>query len=194
MLTMAQTIRQFWKDLNELVDPGLPLIKSLNLVLSDLGDNGFASDLEAIIGYITSNPNTSFSEALAKYPRFFGKVEMNLIRAGEMGGMLEVVIARLARGSAPTKAEEYKNLYSCLSTCLTSGVPVQASIRLAKDYCTGDLAEAVEQIYESIKSGDTFEGPMKKSGLFCNSEVDLVEFGGDSGCLDSILLRLAQAC
>lgn len=84
----------FTRQLATLIDAGLPLLQSLN-VLSKQEPN---PDLRATIGALGESVQggSTFSEALGAYPKMFNKLFVNMVKAGELGGVLEVVLKRLA--------------------------------------------------------------------------------------------------
>ena len=84
----------FTRQLATLIDAGLPLHQSLN-VLSKQEPN---PDLRATIGALGESVQggSTFSEALGAYPKMFNKLFVNMVKAGELGGVLEVVLKRLA--------------------------------------------------------------------------------------------------
>ena len=84
----------FTRQLATLIDAGLPLLQSLN-VLSKQEPN---PDLRATIGALGESVQggSTFSEALGAYPKMFNKLFVNMVKAGELGGGLEVVLKRLA--------------------------------------------------------------------------------------------------
>ncbi len=84
----------FTRQLATLIDAGLPLLQSLN-VLSKQEPN---PNLRATIGALGESVQggSTFSEALGAYPKLFNKLFVNMVKAGELGGVLEVVLKRLA--------------------------------------------------------------------------------------------------
>ncbi len=82
------------RQLSTLIDAGLPLLRSLNILVAQLK----ASKLRDILRDCTADvqSGTTFSEALAKHPKAFDRLYVNMVKAGEVGGMLETVLARLA--------------------------------------------------------------------------------------------------
>ncbi len=84
----------FTRQLATLIDAGLPLLQSLN-VLSKQEPN---PNLRATIGALGESVQggSTFSEALGAYPKMFNKLFVNMVKAGELGGVLEVVLKRLA--------------------------------------------------------------------------------------------------
>jgi type IV pilus assembly protein PilC len=84
----------FTRQLATLIDAGLPLLRSMNILHAQLKPSKLRDTLEEMTEDIQSG--TTFSEALAKHPKVFDRLYVNMVRAGEIGGMLEVVLNRLA--------------------------------------------------------------------------------------------------
>jgi type IV pilus assembly protein PilC len=87
----------FTRQLATLIDAGLPLVRSLN-TLGNQQKPGTLKDIITSIGEDVEGGNT-FSEALAKFPKVFSKLYISMIRAGEVGGVMETVLTRLAEFS-----------------------------------------------------------------------------------------------
>jgi len=81
------------RQLATLIGSGLPLLRSLR-VLKEQRKGGAAVVLGKVADDIESG--ALFSEALAKHPASFPRIYVAMIKAGEAGGALEVVLARLA--------------------------------------------------------------------------------------------------
>ncbi len=84
----------FTRQLATLIDAGLPLLQSLN-VLNKQEPNANLRATIAALGDAVQGGST-FSEALATYPKMFNKLFVNMVKAGEIGGVIEVVLKRLA--------------------------------------------------------------------------------------------------
>ncbi len=82
------------RQLSTLIDAGLPLLRSLNVLIAQLKPCKLRDILREVSGEIQSG--STFSDALAKHPKQFDRLFVNMVRAGEVGGMLEVVLQRLA--------------------------------------------------------------------------------------------------
>jgi len=83
-------IRQF----ATMIDAGLPLVQCLE-ILSSQGDNkAFNGILKEIKAYVEQGG--TFSDALKKHPKIFDSLFVNLVAAGEMGGILDTILNRLA--------------------------------------------------------------------------------------------------
>jgi general secretion pathway protein F len=86
-------ILTFTTELAALLTAGLPLDRSLN-ILSDISESGEMKDIiKSVLKSIREG--SSFSDALSRHPRVFPKLYVNMIRAGEAGGVLDVVLDKL---------------------------------------------------------------------------------------------------
>ena len=84
----------FTQELHTLVKSGFPLDRSL-AILGQLAESpAMAEVVQDVLKEVKAGK--SFSEGLAKYPAVFPKVYVNMIKAGEAGGVLEEILGRLA--------------------------------------------------------------------------------------------------
>src|SRR5437867_3212680 len=84
----------FTRQLATLIDSGLPLLRSLNVLSKQERDAVLKRTTEAL-GDSVQSGNT-FSDALAQHPKIFNELYVSMVKAGELGGVLEVVLSRLA--------------------------------------------------------------------------------------------------
>src|SRR3954470_11526346 len=84
----------FTRQLSTLQDAGLPILRSLQ-ILEQQQKPGL---LKAIIGGVADEVESggSLSDAMANYPKAFDKLYVNMINAGEDGGVLDIILSRLA--------------------------------------------------------------------------------------------------
>ncbi len=84
----------FTRQLSTLQDAGLPILRSLQ-ILEQQQKPGL---LKAIIGGVADEVEGggTLSDAMSKYPKAFDKLYVNMINAGELGGVLDIILARLA--------------------------------------------------------------------------------------------------
>jgi type IV pilus assembly protein PilC len=85
---------QFTSQLSTLQDAGLPIVRSLKILEGQLERGVFKNVLQDVTEDVESG--TPLSDALAKHPRAFDSLYTNMVRAGEAGGVLDVILARLA--------------------------------------------------------------------------------------------------
>jgi type IV pilus assembly protein PilC len=99
-----KVLTTFTRQLATLVDAGLPLLRGLR-VLEKQERN---ANLKKILGDLSLSieGGSTFSEGLAQHPKVFNKLFVNMVKAGELGGVLEVVLKRLAEFSE--KAQKIK--------------------------------------------------------------------------------------
>ncbi|RJP68722.1 MAG: type II secretion system F family protein [Candidatus Abyssobacteria bacterium SURF_17] len=285
------------RQLATLIDAGLPLLRSLSILHDQQKPGKLKNILDELVNDVQSG--TTFSEALAKHPKAFDKLYVNMVRAGEVGGMLEVVLNRLAefaerrealarkvKGAmiypimvilvaggvvtfllmrvVPTFAEIFSDLGGALpaptqflvnvsealqqsflkivgtivaiivairmifkielvrairdrivlklplfgmlvrkigvarfsrtlGTLITSGVPILQSLSIVKETISNRvIANAVGEVHDSIREGETIAGPLEESGAFPPMAVNMIDVGEETGNLDSMLLKVAD--
>lgn len=94
-------ILTFTTELSALLSAGLPLDRSLN-ILADISESHEMKEI--IVTVLRSiREGNSFSDALQKHPRTFPKLYVNMIRAGEAGGVLDIVLDKLNEFLESTK-------------------------------------------------------------------------------------------
>ncbi len=90
----TKVITQFTRQLSTLQDAGLPILRSIN-ILADQQKPGL---LKNALGQVAEDVEggATLSEAFAKHPKAFNRLYVNMIAAGETGGVLDVICQRLA--------------------------------------------------------------------------------------------------
>lgn len=287
----------FTRQFATLVDAGLPLLRGMRILLKQERHpalrealNGMSESIEA---------GNTFSESLTLYPKIFDDLFINMVKAGEAGGVLETVLLRLAEFME--KAEKIKNkvkgamIYPIvvlvaafgivtflmsfvipkfeqifldlgvqmpaftqfvidvsafvkgniiailvsivalvvgikifkktskggeimdrlamkmpltgplvkktaigrfartLGTLMSSGVPVLQALNIVRD-TSGNVAvaEAIQQVHDSVKEGDSMSLPMEASGIFPGMVISMVDVGEETGALPEMLIRIAD--
>ena len=101
----TKVLTQFTRQLATLVNAGLPLMRGIDVLKRQMKDPQMN---EALVG-ISENiaAGGTFSESLTQYPKIFDNLYVNMVKAGEAGGVLEVVLGRLAEFAE--KSEKIKN-------------------------------------------------------------------------------------
>ena len=87
-------IMTFSRQLATLIDAGLPILRSLQILQEQVESVIFKDKIGQIAHDIESG--SSLSEAFAKHPKVFSKLYVNMVRAGEIGGVLEAVLNKIA--------------------------------------------------------------------------------------------------
>jgi type IV pilus assembly protein PilC len=95
----------FTRQLATLIDAGLPLLRGLNVLAKQERDALLRNTTNKLADAVQSG--STFSEALAQHPSIFNDLYVNMVKAGELGGVLELVLGRLAEFQE--KAAKIKN-------------------------------------------------------------------------------------
>lgn len=90
----SKSLMIWTRQLATLIDSGLPLLRGLN-VLSNQEPNPV---LKSTVIQLADSVQTgsTFSESLSQHPKVFNKLYVNMVKAGELGGVLELVLNCLA--------------------------------------------------------------------------------------------------
>ena len=292
-----KVLTTFTRQLATLVDAGLPLLRGPR-VLEKQERNG---TLRRILGElaVAIEGGSTFSEALAQHPKVFNRLFVNMVKAGELGGVLEVVLKRLAEFSE--KAQKIKGkvkaalfypvavlivavgilalllimvipkfkevfagmgvklpgftvfVLACsdavrlhilptlgcvavvvvmfllaiktkigrlvwdkvklkvppfgpvvskvaisrfartLGTLVSSGVPILQALTIVKETAGNVIiSNAIANVHESVKEGETITSPLEASGVFPPMVVSMVDVGEQTGALPEMLLKIAD--
>jgi type IV pilus assembly protein PilC len=119
-----KVLTTFTRQLATLVDAGLPLLRGLRVLEKQERNR----TLKNILGELSLSieGGSTFSEALAQHPKIFNRLFVNMVKAGELGGVLEVVLKRLAEFSE--KAQKIKGkvkaamFYPCAVLIVAVGI------------------------------------------------------------------------
>jgi len=293
----SKVLSQFTSQLSTLVNAGLPLVRCLRILEGQLAAGPFKDVVLAVADDVEGG--ATLSEALAKYPQVFDRLYVNMVRAGEAGGVLGTILERLAEFSRKREtiraqiksALTYPALVLCfagaillfvmlfvvpkfesifasfntempaptrillglsrvllnywylliavpfvlviiwrlllrsesfawrvdawklrmpvsgdlvrktivarfsrtLGTLLQSGVPILESLAIVKASIPNRVLEdAVADVHDSIREGETIARPLGESGVFDDLVVNMIDVGEETGQLDAMLLRVAD--
>jgi type IV pilus assembly protein PilC len=87
-------IAQFARQLSTLQDAGLPILRSLRI----LQDQQKSGTFKKVIGYVGDDieGGSTLSEAMGRFPRAYDRLFVNMVAAGETGGVLDLILSRVA--------------------------------------------------------------------------------------------------
>ena len=120
----TKVLTQFTRQLATLVNAGLPLMRGIEVLKRQMKDPRMLEALNGISENIAGGG--TFSESLTAYPKIFDNLYVNMVKAGEAGGVLEVVLGRLAEFAE--KSERIKNkvkgamIYPCVVLVAAIGI------------------------------------------------------------------------
>jgi type IV pilus assembly protein PilC len=101
----TKTLMIFTRQLATLIDSGLPLLRGLNVLAKQERDAVLKKAINQLADSIQGGG--TFSESLAQHPIIFNELYVNMVKAGEVGGVLELALRRLAEFQE--KAAKIKN-------------------------------------------------------------------------------------
>jgi type IV pilus assembly protein PilC len=90
----VKKLTQFTRQLSTLQDAGLPILRSLRILEQQQKPGTLKAVCRAVADDVEAG--ATLSEAMANYPKTFNALYTNMIAAGEAGGVLDLILARLA--------------------------------------------------------------------------------------------------
>ena len=117
-------VTQFARQLSTLQDAGLPILRSLRILQEQQRSGTF----KRIIGYVGDDieGGSTLSESMGHFPRCFDRLFVNMVAAGETGGVLDLILARIA--DFMEKAQKLKSrvrsamVYPCVVLTAAFGI------------------------------------------------------------------------
>ncbi len=101
----GKTLMIFTRQLATLIDSGLPLLRGLTVLARQEPNPVMKKTISTLAESVQTG--STFSESLSQFPRIYNKLYVNMVKAGELGGVLELVLNRLAEYQE--KAQKLKN-------------------------------------------------------------------------------------
>lgn len=90
----AKDLAIFTRQFSVMIDAGLPLIQALEILGSQQKNKNFAAAIASVRGEVESG--STLSDAMRKHPKMFDNLYVNMIAAGEAGGILDQILERLS--------------------------------------------------------------------------------------------------
>ncbi len=85
------------------------------------------------------------------------------------------------------------NFARTLGTLMTGGVPILQALNIVKEVTNNAvLSQAVTQVHDSVKEGETIVVPLEASGVFPSMVVSMVQVGEETGALPEMLMKIAE--
>jgi len=112
----SKQLVQFTRQFSVLQDAGLPVLRSLKILEGQMKPGVLKNALIDVVDDVESG--NTLSEAFGKHPKCFDRLYVNMIRAGEAGGALEIILRRLAefKEKAQSLARRVKGALSTRSS------------------------------------------------------------------------------
>lgn len=91
----AKSLVVFSRQFATMIDAGIPILRCLEILQGQMKDPGLKEAIEAVTQDVKNG--LQLHDALAKHPRIFNKLYVNMIRAAELGGILDTILDRLSQ-------------------------------------------------------------------------------------------------
>ena len=122
----------FTRQFATMIDAGLPLVQCLEILGSQAENATFKKHIMEIKADVEGG--STFSEALAKHPKIFDRLYVNLVAAGEVGGILDTILNRLAvymeKAEALKRKVKGAMVYPASVTVIAAGVVVLMLVKV----------------------------------------------------------------
>ncbi len=82
------------RQLSTMIDAGLPLVQALDILCAQTENPTLAQGIKEVKQSVEGG--TSFGDALRKHPKIFDSLYVNMVDAGELGGILDTILTRLS--------------------------------------------------------------------------------------------------
>jgi len=116
----------FTRQLSTLLDAGLPLIRALRTLERQAKNKMTKQVIRETADYVEGG--FTFSEALSKHPKTFDQLFVNMVRAGETAGAIEIILNRLAtfmeKSAKITAKIKSAMIYPAVVLCVAGGVTI----------------------------------------------------------------------
>ncbi|HET9551910.1 MAG TPA: type II secretion system F family protein [Anaeromyxobacteraceae bacterium] len=89
----TKDILVFTRQFSVMIDAGLPLVQALDIIGTQADNATFRSVLMTVKGKVEAG--STFADALSEHPKIFDELFVQLVRAGEIGGILDTILQRL---------------------------------------------------------------------------------------------------
>src|ERR1700737_570581 len=90
----SKNLCTFTRQFSTLQDAGLPVLRSLKILEHQMRPGVLKNSLMDVVDDVESG--STLSEAFGKHPKCFDRLYVNMVKAGEAGGALEIILKRLA--------------------------------------------------------------------------------------------------
>ena len=84
----------FTRQLTTMIDAGMPLVQILDILATQSDNKTFANQIREVKESVEAG--STLSDALRKFPKSFDELYVNMVQAGEVGGILDTILGRLS--------------------------------------------------------------------------------------------------
>lgn len=142
----SKALTAFTRQLATLIDSGLPLLRGLSVLRRQEKNPTLKKTLVQLSEGVEAG--STFSEALAQHPKIFNRLYVNMVRAGEAGGVLDVTLSRLA--DFQEKAQKIKN--KVISAMVYPAVVISVAV-LILSFLMVKIVPKFKEIFNDLLEG-----------------------------------------
>lgn len=146
-------LQVFTRQLATMIDAGLPLVQCLDILANQTENKVFGGILHQVKSSVEQG--ATFSDALRKHPKVFDELYVNLVAAGEVGGILDTILNRLA-----TYIEKAVKLKSQLKSALVYPIAIMVIAIGVVAVMLGKVIPTFEEMYKEFPNAK-LPGPTK---------------------------------
>jgi type IV pilus assembly protein PilC len=146
----AKDIVVFTRQFSTMIDAGLPLVQGLTILSEQTENKTFQNILKRVTKDVEGG--SSLAEALKKHPKVFDSLFVNLVAAGEVGGILDTILQRLA-----AYIEKAEKLKSRIKSAMTYPIIVVSIAILVITVILIFVIPVFQEMFESF--GSALPGP-----------------------------------
>ena len=147
----SKTLMIFTRQLATLIDAGLPLLRGLTVLAKQERDVVLKSTINMLADSVQGG--NTFSESLAQHPKIFNKLYINMVKAGELGGVLELVLNRLAEFQ-----EKAQKIANKVKSAMSYPVIVLVIAVLIMWFLLVTIVPKFEAIFNDMLNGEKLPG------------------------------------
>ena len=147
-----EELTTFTRQLATLLQAGLPLLRALEVMIRQEKNLRFKACLEQIADQVKSG--NTFSDGLLQHPKIFDRLFVNMIKAGEAGGVLDVVLSRLAGFMEKAQRTKKKVKSAMVYPIVVVGVAVSIVVLLMVV-----VVPKFQTIFDDMLDGAALPGP-----------------------------------
>jgi type IV pilus assembly protein PilC len=136
-------LQVFTRQLATMIDAGLPLVQCIDILANQSENPIFQQKLFQIKASVEQG--SSFSDALRKHPKIFDELYVNLVGAGEVGGILDTILNRLA-----TYIEKAVKLKSQLKSAMVYPIAIMVVAGGVIAVMLGKVIPTFEAMYQNF--------------------------------------------
>src|SRR5439155_869875 len=185
---MARDVVLFTRQFATMINAGLALVQALD-ILAQQTENKILADVTRQVVYDVESGQT-LADALRKHPKAFSDLYVNMVAAGEAGGILDTILVRLAefleKNDSLVRKVKGAMIYPGVNMSV-AGLEITA--RTAGNMV---IHNAVMESRASIAGGETIAAPLAKSKVFPPMVISMISVGEQTGGMDEMLSKIAD--